>query len=136
MLTAVFLMNAAPNNQAQTNQAQTGRPTNALNQVVPTAAHLEPAISRPAQDAEAKRKLEALEKKFGRKPNVLILLVDDLGYGDVGVYGGGEMVGSPTPNIDRLAWMLSAAGYKPALSGKWHLGNGGVFALGGSFTAG
>lgn len=31
------------------------------------------------------------------------MLVDDLGYGDPGAFGGGAMLGAPTPNIDRLA---------------------------------
>ncbi len=34
------------------------------------------------------------------QPNIIFLLTDDMGYGDVGCYGG-EFV--PTPNIDRLA---------------------------------
>ena len=107
-----------------------------------------------------------------RKPNIVFLLVDDLGYADCGFNGGKEI---KTPNIDRLAksgtiieshyvqpvcsptrstlltgrypthtgvytivspgapWglplaertladALRAAGYRTALTGKWHLG--------------
>ena len=35
-----------------------------------------------------------------QKPNVVIIYGDDVGYGDVGVYGSKKI---PTPNIDRLA---------------------------------
>jgi len=37
------------------------------------------------------------------KPNVILIVSDDTGYGDLGPYGGGEGRGMPTPNIDRLA---------------------------------
>ena len=36
----------------------------------------------------------------GRKPNVVVILCDDLGYGDLGVFGNGMI---RTPNIDRMA---------------------------------
>jgi arylsulfatase len=39
----------------------------------------------------------------GDKPNIILLVSDDTGYGDLGPYGGGEGRGMPTPNIDRLA---------------------------------
>ena len=38
------------------------------------------------------------------RPHVVVMLADNLGYGDLGVYGsGGQIRGMPTPNIDALA---------------------------------
>lgn len=34
------------------------------------------------------------------RPNILVIVADDLGYGDIGVQGGKDV---PTPNIDKLA---------------------------------
>src|SRR5215510_9771242 len=39
----------------------------------------------------------------GKKPNIVFILMDNLGYGEVGVYGGGITRGAPTPRIDQLA---------------------------------
>lgn len=36
----------------------------------------------------------------GERPNIVLIVVDDLGYGELGCYGGREI---PTPNIDLLA---------------------------------
>src|SRR6187402_267921 len=38
-----------------------------------------------------------------QRPNILFILADSIGYGDIGAYGGGELRGAPTPRIDRLA---------------------------------
>ena len=38
-----------------------------------------------------------------QKPNIVLIVSDDFGYGDAGAYGGGENRGMPTPNLDRLA---------------------------------
>ncbi|MEN4918130.1 arylsulfatase [Achromobacter spanius] len=38
-----------------------------------------------------------------RKPNIILLVSDDTGLGDLGPYGGGIGRGMPTPNIDRLS---------------------------------
>jgi arylsulfatase len=37
------------------------------------------------------------------RPNVLLILLDNTGWGDFGCYGGGELRGAPSPRIDRLA---------------------------------
>ena len=37
------------------------------------------------------------------QPNIVFMLMDNLGYGEVGCYGGGILRGAATPRIDRLA---------------------------------
>jgi arylsulfatase A-like enzyme len=51
-----------------------------------------PALTKTAQAAEPKK-----------KPNIILILSDDFGYGDAGIYGGGPGRGMPTPSLDRLA---------------------------------
>jgi arylsulfatase len=38
-----------------------------------------------------------------RPPNIVLMLSDNLGFGEIGVYGGGILRGAPTPRLDRLA---------------------------------
>ena len=38
-----------------------------------------------------------------QKPNIVLVLMDNLGWGEPGVYGGGILRGAPTPRIDQLA---------------------------------
>lgn len=42
-------------------------------------------------------------KSSAKKPNVLFVLVDNLGWGEIGAYGGGELRGAPTPHLDNFA---------------------------------
>ena len=37
------------------------------------------------------------------EPNIVLVLMDNFGWGEIGVYGGGEMRGAPTPRIDSIA---------------------------------
>src|SRR6187402_1370977 len=52
-----------------------------------------------------------------KKPNVVVIFCDDMGWGDPGCFGGGATRGAPTPNIDKMN------GYSTYMSGKWHLGD-------------
>lgn len=72
-------------------------------QAQPTSETLEPVRVHPAQQAEVAQRLEKLAGRTGRKPNILIMLVDDMGWGDPGAFGGGTAIGAPTPHIDRMA---------------------------------
>lgn len=74
-----------------------------LAKAVRTAPNREPAIAHPAQAKAAAAKLAQLRARFGHAPNIVVILLDDVGWGDFGVFGGGAAVGAPTPNIDRLA---------------------------------
>ncbi|WP_419340697.1 arylsulfatase [Achromobacter sp. PD1] len=38
-----------------------------------------------------------------QQPNVVLILADNLGWGELGCYGGGAIRGAPTPRIDALA---------------------------------
>jgi arylsulfatase A-like enzyme len=54
----------------------------------------QPAVRPPAVQRSPVKPAEA------RPPNIIFILADDLGYGDIGVYGQTRIA---TPNIDRLA---------------------------------
>ena len=63
----------------------------------------EPVFVHPEQEAAGVARLDDYVATHGRRPNILVILMDDVGWGDFGCYGGGVALGAPTPNIDRLA---------------------------------
>jgi arylsulfatase len=56
-----------------------------------------------AEDKQVDEKLKALEKKFGKKPNIIYVLADDVGWGELGWQGGGKHRGTPTPELNTMA---------------------------------
>src|SRR5262245_3324564 len=67
---------------------------------VKPADNMYPVIQHPEQDKTAQDKLAALQQKTGKRPNILIFLLDDVGWMDPGFNGGGVAVGNATPNMD------------------------------------
>ena len=47
--------------------------------------------------------LVAVSAPAADKPNIILVVSDDFGYGDAGVYGGGIGRGMPTPALDKMA---------------------------------
>ncbi len=74
-----------------------------LSKATRTSESMEPALVHAQQASAAQQKLDALRTKTGKRPNIVWLVVDDMGYGDPGAFGGGAVVGAATPNMDRLA---------------------------------
>jgi arylsulfatase len=67
------------------------------------ADNMEPVIVHKEQEKAAREKLKAFEKINGKKPNIMFVLLDDVGWSDLGFNGGGTAFGNPTPNIDKFA---------------------------------
>ena len=55
------------------------------------------------EEVEAEAKLKALREKYGKPPNIIFILADDIGHADVGCFGGGINRGTLTPNLDNMA---------------------------------
>lgn len=55
------------------------------------------------EDGEIDAKLAELEARFGKKPNIIFILTDDVGWGEPGWQYGGKIRGIPTPALDQLA---------------------------------
>ena len=57
-----------------------------------------------AEDAEISRELEAIrERNGGKRPNIVYILIDDMGFGEFGIPALNKIRGVSTPNIDALA---------------------------------
>jgi arylsulfatase A-like enzyme len=61
------------------------------------------AAPQPPARVEAAGKPVAADKTNVQKSNIVFMLADNLGYGELGCYGGGILRGAPTPRLDRLA---------------------------------
>ena len=59
-------------------------------------------IALPAANARESEARSA-EQRDEDKPNIVLVLMDNFGYGEPGIYGGGEIRGAATPNIDSIA---------------------------------
>jgi arylsulfatase A-like enzyme len=70
---------------------------------VRVAPNLEPGFVHKEQVEVARRKLADRLARRKKRPNILVFLMDDVGWGDFGCYGGGVAVGAPTPNFDKVA---------------------------------
>jgi arylsulfatase A-like enzyme len=83
------------------------------------ADNMEPVIVHRGEERQARQKLAALERKTGKRPNILVFLTDDCGWWDYGFNGGGVALGNPTPQIDQLAYdglILTSAYSTPSCS--------------------
>jgi arylsulfatase len=88
-------------------------------QAAKPAPNMEPAVAHPEQAKQTRDKLAALEKRFGKKPNIVVFLLDDVGWMDPGFNGGGIAVGNETPNMDTFAadgLILTSAYSQPSCS--------------------
>jgi arylsulfatase A-like enzyme len=47
--------------------------------------------------------MQATPETPGKRPHIVLVLADNLGWGELGCYGGGALRGAPTPRIDALA---------------------------------
>jgi arylsulfatase A-like enzyme len=47
--------------------------------------------------------LSGVAQAQNAKPNILLIVADDVGWRDLGAYGGGVGRGMPTPNLNKIA---------------------------------
>lgn len=56
------------------------------------------------EDKQINDKLSALRQKFGKRPNIIYILTDDVGWGELGWQGGGKHRGTPSAELDKMAF--------------------------------
>ena len=57
-------------------------------------------LAHPAEPRQERGQREVAPTMGGRQPSIVLIVMDDMGYGDLGCYGGTDI---RTPRIDRLA---------------------------------
>ncbi len=70
---------------------------------VKPAPNFYPRLQWPEQEGTLQTRLADREAATGRKPNIVVFLMDDVAFSDPGFNGGGNVYGQPTPNFDRYA---------------------------------
>lgn len=58
------------------------------------------------KEGDSKSKSEGNPKNvinLKERPNIVLIFMDNFGWGELGVYGGGILRGAPTPRVDKLA---------------------------------
>lgn len=55
-----------------------------------------------SQDKEIEKKLKTLEKKYGKKPNIIHIMWDDNSFGEVGIEAFNKIRGFDTPRLNKM----------------------------------
>ena len=94
---------------AETNQAPAAAKAPAVSEAASSVCLTEPRAKTEllamAADNEGDVRVAQAPRRTasGKRPNIVMLMTDDTGWGDFGCYGGGQNLGHPTPNIDQVA---------------------------------
>jgi arylsulfatase len=78
--------------------------TNATSSLTTLAAAITVGLSAlVSSSAAVTQEQKPTAQAQDKRPNIVMLMQDDTGWADFGVYLGGAALGHPTPNVDRLA---------------------------------
>jgi hypothetical protein len=77
-----------------------------LSKAVRTRQNMEPALAYPDQEKAAAKKLDDLYAKTGKRPNIVWLIVDDMGWAIRGFMAAGQSSALPRPTW--TAWHARA----------------------------